>query len=273
MRTEAGYFLWNFAMDALLALCAARLFGRERPGPALLAGALGALYALIARRWLGGVGGMTLAAAGMAAIAVRPRTAAELLRAMAALAAASLFAAGAQLLARQWGAAAPAAQAASAAAGAMLFLWTGRARRASLRAWDVQLVLRTQWGTARFRALVDTGNRLHEPISGLPVLIAEERVLRKALPPGFDAAAYARRPPPGFRLASYGVLGAAGRMACFRPRALLVSYGGGWLSAPDVWVAVYPGRIPGQVCALAPTVIGAIRGAGRARRPAGAQNG
>ena len=265
MRTWPGYFLWNFAMDALLAGCAARLCGREKAAPMLLAGLLGAVYAVTARGWMRGLGGMALAALAMAATAARPRSAAELLRAAAALLGASLFAGGAQLLLRQWGSSDTAAQAASALAGAGLFLWTGRARRARLQTWEVQLILRTEWGAARFRALVDTGNRLHEPVSGLPVLIAEERVLRRALPPGFDAEKNARRPPSPFRAVGYGVLGAAGRMACFRPRELLVSYGSGWLRAPDVWVAVYPGRIPGQVSALAPTVIGTIERAGRPR--------
>ncbi|MDO4739235.1 MAG: hypothetical protein Q4A66_01060, partial [Eubacteriales bacterium] len=55
---------------------------------------------------------------------------------------------------------------------------------------------------------------------------------------------------------------------------LMVSYGGRWLLAPDVWVAVYPGRIPGQVAALAPTVLGAIRPAeGRPGREKGRKRG
>ena len=64
--------------------------------------------------------------------------------------------------------------------------------------------------------------------------------------------------PPRFRLVAYGALGGSVKMACFRPDELLVCYGEGWLRAPDVWVAVYPGKMPGGAQALAPAVIGRI---------------
>ena len=108
------------------------------------------------------------------------------------------------------------------------------------------------------KALIDTGNRLHEPISGLPVLIVEERAVKKMLPPSLDPARPDKHLPPRFRLVAYGALGGSGKMACFRPDELLVCYGEGWLRAPDVWVAVYPGKMPGGAQALAPAVIGRI---------------
>ena len=93
---------------------------------------------------------------------------------------------------------------------------------------------------ARFPALIDTGNRLREPLSGLPVLIAEARVLRDILPPG------------GYRTLSFGGLGGVGRMACFRPDAVWIGRGAARRRGPDIWVAVSPAPLPGLCQALAP---------------------
>lgn len=265
METLEAYLFWNAVMDAMIVASAARVCGKEKPVPILIAAVLGAAYAVVCRYFSKtAVSGVPVAlgvGALMAWIAVLPRDLREALRAICALYAAAVFAGGAQLLAaRAFGG--TLGGMCGALAGTGLFLWAGRVRSARLSAWDVSMWLRTAEGSVRFRALVDTGNRLHEPISGLPVLIAEARALRRALPEGFDAREAAKKPPPGFRLVSYGVLGGAGTLACFKPESLLVTYGDGWLRAPDVWVAVYPGRIPGQVSALAPTVIGTIETAG-----------
>lgn len=258
--TLEAYVLWNFAMDLLVCMTAARSCAREKWLPGLAAAGLGVLYALL-QQW-GAPGGWALhALAGMtmALVAVRPDSFRLAARAVSALWAASLFCAGAQLLATQSLGSSLAGAFAGAVAGAGMYGWLGRTRQMRLNTWDVMLFLCTRSGCVRFRALVDTGNRLHEPLSGLPVMIVEEKALRRALPEGFDARTAAQRPPEGWRLVAYGVLGGAGRMACFRPERLLVSYGGKWLLAPDIWVAAYPGRIPGQVAALAPTVIGTIQ--------------
>lgn len=255
-----AYVCWNFAMDMLISLAAAHACARARIGPCAAAAALGALYALAVRiwNWPASWPAAALMGALMALIAVRPDSASLALRAIGAFWAASLFCAGAQMLTAKL----PGGALGGAVAGAGMCLWLARVRQMRLQTWDVQLFLRTSAGCVRFRALVDTGNRLHEPISGLPVMIVEEKALRRALPEGFNAASACKTLPPGWRMVAYGVLGSAGRMACFRPERLLVSYGGRWLLAPDIWIAVYPGRIPGQVAALAPTVIGTIRPAG-----------
>ena len=260
METLEAFVCWNFVMDALVCAAAALACGREKGSACIVAAGLGTVYAAAARVFPGMAAWPFAALAGavMALIAVRPRSLAVALRAIGALYAAGLFAGGAQLLLGQKGS--PVIGAAAAAlAGLGMDLWLVRSRRMRLHTWDVQLVLRTGSGCVRFRALVDTGNRLHEPISGLPVMIVEENALRRVLPTGFDAGRTLAELPPGWRMVAYGVLGSAGRMPCFRPEGLMVCSDGRWLSAPDIWVAVYPGRIPGQIQALAPTVIGTVR--------------
>lgn len=107
--------------------------------------------------------------------------------------------------------------------------------------WQVRLALTANGHTARFAALIDTGNRLREPLSGQPVLIAEAALLRRVLP------------ETGWRELRYGAVGGGGRMACFKPARIEIERGGRRTRAPDVWVAVAPAPLPGEARALAPS--------------------
>ena len=118
---------------------------------------------------------------------------------------------------------------------------------------QVLLKIATRMGSTEVEALIDTGNKLREPLSGLPIVIVGRRALKKLL----DSSCLqppSGRLPPGFRLVRYGVLGGQGEMLCFRPESVCVWSERGWREAPDVWVAIYPGDIPSGVGALAPPV-------------------
>ena len=116
--------------------------------------------------------------------------------------------------------------------------------------WEVTVILSLCGRTVHFRALIDTGNRLHEPISGLPVLIAESSLLQDFL--------CALHIP--FRSVAFGGVGGSGVVRCFRPDAVLIRRGDRLVRAPDVWVAVYPGKFPGASRALAPPAFAIIPG-------------
>ncbi len=124
--------------------------------------------------------------------------------------------------------------------GALLALLIGAGRPPGNRDWQMTLCLRVGDRSARFSALIDTGNRLREPLSGLPVLIAEAPLVRDILP------------ETGYRTLSFGALGGNGRMACFRPDALWIGSGRKRRRGPDIWVAVSPTPLPGLCQALAP---------------------
>ena len=126
-----------------------------------------------------------------------------------------------------------------------------RSRR--LSSWEVTVCLRCQGRSASFRALIDTGNRLREPISGLPVLIAEASLLRDIFPPDRESSVACRR-------ITFGVLGGGGTVRCFHPDSVMIRRGNRLIPAPEVWVAVYPGRIPGSARALAPPSFAIIPG-------------
>lgn len=108
--------------------------------------------------------------------------------------------------------------------------------------YTVNVCLAIDGRRARFPALVDTGNRLREPVSGLPVLIAEANLLK------------GRLPKHGYRTLRYGAVGGSGCMPCFRPAAVWIERGLCRRRVPDVWVAVASRPLPGLFRALAPSV-------------------
>lgn len=114
----------------------------------------------------------------------------------------------------------------------------------------LRLRIVTAGGTAEVSALVDSGNRLLEPFSGLPVLIVGSDSLNDVL--GAPLLAEAAPLPSGFRVVCYRALGGGGQMRCFRPDAVRRFRRGRWIDAPAMWVGIYPGRIPGGAEALAP---------------------
>lgn len=93
---------------------------------------------------------------------------------------------------------------------------------------------------ACFEALIDTGNRVREPLSGMPVLIAEQELLEALLP-----LVKCRRVP-------FAGLGGSGSLRAFQPDVLRFRSGGKWRDAPGIWLAAYPQPMAGRVHALAP---------------------
>ncbi len=118
----------------------------------------------------------------------------------------------------------------------------------------VRLRIGTRMGTVEVRALVDTGNRLHEPLSGLPVVIVEKDALTGILDKSCLMPNQNRR-LPGFRRVSYSVLGGSGEMICFRPESVELKCGNDWQEAPEVWIGIYQGRLPASMEALAPPML------------------
>jgi len=258
-----GFFLVNLIMDLLAIGVIARSRGRIRWPRVLAAAILGAIWATAAQaaslRWMRLFPGPILSALLLSAVALPAKGVSSLLDGAGSLLAGALFLGGVQFFISRRLACTPLpAFLISAGGGLIALLIISTVRRKKLVTWEIQVYASTLHGQTRFRALVDTGNRLREPFSGLPVMIVEESLLRALLPPDFEAEKAARQIPPGFRAVGYGALGGAGRLACFQPQQLFVSFGEGYMRAPDVWIAVYPGRMAGSVRALAPPILGCV---------------
>ena len=114
--------------------------------------------------------------------------------------------------------------------------------------WEITVCILHRGKAVTFPALIDTGNRLREPVSGQPVLIAETAVLQPLLREDCEA----------FRNVSFGALGGTGTIRCFRPESVLIYCGDRLIHAPEVWIADYRGTIPGSARALAPPSFAAV---------------
>lgn len=132
-------------------------------------------------------------------------------------------------------------------AGIPVLLFLLRKRRHEKHAWNIEIYLEKDGLGATLPALIDTGNRLCEHESGLPVFIAEAAAIPKI-------ADHAQSLPyEQTKTLPFGVLGSTGEISCFMPDRLeIILPGTGRRAAPPCWVAVYPGRIPGSIRALAP---------------------
>ena len=131
--------------------------------------------------------------------------------------------------------------------GALALLLLVRRRRNIRFRWNVELYVELDGAGDVFPALIDTGNRLRDHRSALPVLIVEASAV-----PNFAAAAD-RLDPSRARTLPFGVLGSSGELRCFRPdRVEILTDNLSAVPAPACLVAPFPGRIPGPTRALAP---------------------
>lgn len=131
--------------------------------------------------------------------------------------------------------------------GLPLLIFLLRRHRHENYRWNIEVYVEKDGLGASLPALIDTGNRLHEHASGLPVLIAEADSLPRI-------AQYVQSlPHDQLCILPFGALGSTGEICCFRPDRLEITVPGrGHIPAPPCWVGIYPGRIPGSTRALAP---------------------
>lgn len=145
--------------------------------------------------------------------------------------------------------------------GVLGLAWLLRARKNLRCRWNVELCVELGGERDHFSALIDTGNRLRDPRSGLPVLIVE------AAAAPHIAAAVERRGCEDARTLPFGVLGGAGELRCYRPdRVELRAAGQPPRGAPPCLIATFPGRIPGSTRALAPPEFAFADGVHRLRK-------
>ncbi len=245
-------FLVNFAVDAALIGVVARANGCFCMRRVALGALIGALYALavsqISARLAHPAVQLALAAPVALIVSGDPDPRRWGAVAFQLLCGALLLGGAGMLLPESLRAAVPLAL----AAGLVAFNLLLSLRRKRLNGWEVTVFLSVQGRTAGFRALIDTGNRLREPVSGLPVLIAESALLKNLLVSDTGA--------PPCRFIAYGALGGGGTVRCFHPDAVLIRRGDRLVRAPEVWVAVYPGRMPGPTRALAPPSFAIVHG-------------
>ena len=190
--------LVNLTMNCVLLWAAGRLAAAAiRPLRLVLGALLGAAYSLLplltGNPLLAGLTAKLLASCLMILVAFGFAPWRAFLRALGCFYLAAFAAGGAVLAAGYLGGGPWATWQPSAlalAAGAAVALVVARAvrdlarRHAFLGAFVVPVEVSCGGEVVRLRALLDTGNRLLDPFSGRPVLIAEYGAMRRLVPPG-----------------------------------------------------------------------------------------
>lgn len=188
----AGAMAASFVLDFALLWATAQIGGFVAPARRLVLGAgLGALGLALLPAPLppAGTAAAVLALAVlMPAVALQPKTLRSLLRAVGTLWAAAFVAAGAGLAVSGLVVpeAAPYAALESAVAALVTGAWWTRRRLATVRVEQtLRLQLQVRFGARKIvlDGLVDTGNRLRDPMTGLPVVLVAPRALARAMGP------------------------------------------------------------------------------------------
>lgn len=223
-------FLLNLLVDYLLLLLSAKVSGLVlRRRRYALAAALGALYAVLCL--LPGLGflsrapGWLCAAALMAAVAyggeARPLRCGAVFLCVSAAFGGGLWALSLAGGYPRFDARVLLLSFALCYAGLQL-LFRARARLPDAPRAEVCIAHRGR--ESRFQALIDTGNRLCDPVSGAEVLLAAPHALAPLFPEldlEADPVSLVSR-GAGFRLIPYRAVGGRGMLAVFRPEALSV---------------------------------------------------
>lgn len=110
-----------------------------------------------------------------------------------------------------------------------------------------QLEIRYRGGILRLSAMVDTGNLLTDPVTGLPVIVCSRRALLPLLPFGAEPL------PPGFRLLSVRTCAGQGLMPLFRPEEMRLDVRGAWLPCQAL-IGIAPAPYDGMQ-ALVPALL------------------
>jgi stage II sporulation protein GA (sporulation sigma-E factor processing peptidase) len=94
--------------------------------------------------------------------------------------------------------------------------------------------------TASARGLVDSGNRLIEPFSGMPVVVCSPEILEKLLPGGKAAAFLAggdmAEGLPAMRVVPYSHVGGSGALRAFKPDFLRIDTPKGSMMVENVYL-------------------------------------
>lgn len=134
---------------------------------------------------------------------------------------------------------------------AVISLFSGRLRRRNLVRSRCRVTVYDRGRQVSLDAIVDTGNLLTEPFSGLPVIVAEKDALLPVLPEGYDSfgqagSFYEGTAPPGLRVVPYSGVGGDGVMLAFRPQRITAQLPGCQPQTAEAYIGVLDGHRVGQ---------------------------
>ena len=233
-----AYLLLNVALCACALLLGGRLAGLSAPAPlpllwaALLSG-LCALLALLPPPGLFSLCALTSLPLGVW-LCYGKRGATACVRCAVTTVGAGFLCGGAICMLLERGTPPPLAVAAAMAVCMLLYMLAALLPAVLTRVRQVEISLGDR--SVMLPAMLDSGNLLRDPLSGLPVLVAPRRALDALLPDGMDDNALTEL-PYGFRLLRVRTAAGEGLMPLFRPKDCRL-YLDGRIVATEALVAV-----------------------------------
>ncbi len=254
-----GFFALNACINAAVLLIALRWGGTRRPRAwrIALASALGAGYAIAA--YLPNLGFMRSIPVSVAMCAAMLWAAASwptwrhFLRALALTHAATYLTGGViYALSQALGGVAPVWIGGAVAAWAVGW-YLFRVRRRAHSALRAEVAVSLDAASAQLDGLIDSGNLLVEPISGLPVIVAARRAIAPLLPAGCDPTDLTTL-PEGFRLVCMATASGNQLLMCFQPTTVRVRVARDWQPVEAI-VAISLHALPEGDVALVPMTL------------------
>lgn len=253
-----SYLLLNACMNAALLCIALRWSGRRIvPWRTVAASALGAVYAVVA--YLPGMAVLRSAPCNIGMCGVMLFVAAKwcgfkaFARTWGLLYCATFLLGGiVHALLQAFGGLSPAWQLGILAGswlGGLLLRNTQRTRQAA----HAHLYICLGEASTRMEGLLDSGNLLQDPITGLPVIVAPYDAVRALLPKECDPNRLETL-PPGFRLVQAVTAGGSRMLMCFHPTELILQDGGRYTPV-QAMVAVSAQNPAEGPLALIPTIL------------------
>jgi len=126
----------------------------------------------------------------------------------------------------------------TAAAYAVLSFFSARLRKRNLMRSRCTVTVSSEGRQICLEAIVDTGNLLSEPFSGLPVIVAEYEALLPVLPAGFERYPDCAEANTGLRVVPYTGVGGEGVMLAFRPERITAALPGGHPRLAEAYIGV-----------------------------------
>ena len=139
---------------------------------------------------------------------------------------------------------------------ALSMLLSRRMRTRTFERSACRLVVTRGGVSAELNAMLDTGNLLREPFSGLPVIVAERSSVESVMPEDADGFAQGESCSARLRLVPYSAMGGSGLLTAFMPDSITVLCDGARPRAARAYIGVCDdGICPGCNAIVSPDAL------------------
>ena len=139
----------------------------------------------------------------------------------------------------------------------LLSLLSGKLARHNAKRTHCTLTIASEGGEVSVGAVIDTGNMLTEPFSGLPVILAPQRRISSVLPDGIEGFLRGGAAVSGkhIRAVPFSSAGGSGLLPAFIPERITVETGGSIHTGIRAYIAAAPDESIGGEALINPDAV------------------